>query len=405
MPMAATTASTKPKPTTTRPRILVVDDEPNLTELVGAVVGQSIPCRIATAGSIAQAKELIASQPFELLVADVNLPDGNGTSLLATLRAAQPDAAAIVITGDASVDRAVTALRQGALDFLPKPFSADHLLDRVRRALERQALNAKKEKRLGQLHTAVRRLNDARRTVSKKVDLLCNDLITAYGELARQMDAVRTTEAFRKLLAESRDLEQLLCHAMDWLLRQMGYSNVAVWLASEDPGTAGGAFQLGAYMKYTIPGEPALTDAMRRGLLATVAREGFIHLGAEATAKALSPAEAKHLTGQAVLGCNCTYLGESLAAVILFRDGRQPFGDEDAAALKAISPIFAVALASIVKGPGGPEDDAEDADAGGAAGENPFFDGGPTKPSEPPKPKPRKKDDADWWKRGEPPPF
>ena len=70
--------------------------------------------------------------------------------------------------------------------------------------------------------------------VSKKVDLLCNDLIAAYGELSRQLEAVRTTEAFRGAISAIADLEQLLCHTMDWLLRQMGYANVAIWLASDE---------------------------------------------------------------------------------------------------------------------------------------------------------------------------
>ena len=68
--------------------------------------------------------------------------------------------------------------------------------------------------------------------MSKKVDLLCNDLSTAYGELSKQLDTVRTQEGFRKLLGEAKDLEQMLCHAMDWLLRQVGYCNIGIWLAS-----------------------------------------------------------------------------------------------------------------------------------------------------------------------------
>ncbi len=70
--------------------------------------------------------------------------------------------------------------------------------------------------------------------------MLCNDLVTAYGELSRQFDGVRNQESFRKTCDGAKDLEQLLCHAMDWLLRQVGYSNVAVWLADEE-GTSSSA--------------------------------------------------------------------------------------------------------------------------------------------------------------------
>src|SRR5690606_37464459 len=65
------------------PSILVVDDEPTLLELVNDVVGGTIPCRLVSAGTIDEAKKILATTPIELLVADVNLPDGNGTNLLA----------------------------------------------------------------------------------------------------------------------------------------------------------------------------------------------------------------------------------------------------------------------------------------------------------------------------------
>jgi len=94
------------------------------------------------------------------------------------------------------------------------------------KALDRQAFSARQEKRFGKLRDAVRRLNESRRLISKKVDILCNDLVSAYGELSRQLDGVRTQEGFRKYVEKAKDLEQLLCHAMDWMLRQMGYANV-----------------------------------------------------------------------------------------------------------------------------------------------------------------------------------
>jgi hypothetical protein len=118
----------------------------------------------------------------------------------------------------------------------------------------------------------------------------------------------------------------------------------------------------------------------------------------------LTGEELKHMSGQTVLATACTYLGESLASVILFRDASAPFTDEDAAALKAISPIFATALASCVRGSEAGEDDA-DTEASGD-GNNPFYDNvEDDEPKEKEKPKKPKKDDADWWKRGESPPF
>src|SRR5205823_3047225 len=83
---------------------------------------------------------------------------------------------------------------------------------------------------------------------------------------------VRTTESFRQVCGAATDLEHLLCHAMDWMLRHLGYANLGIWLASDE------GHQLGAYMKYTIPGEAELTGAMKDGIVNVVNRQQFIHL-------------------------------------------------------------------------------------------------------------------------------
>jgi DNA-binding NarL/FixJ family response regulator len=379
------------------PRVLIVDDEPGLIELVSDVVGRARNCKLISAATLAQAEKILATENIDLAILDVNLPDGNGMSLIPRLREKQPFASAVVITGQASLNGAITALRAGVADFLPKPFSADLLLERIDKALERQANTARKEIRLTRLKGAVKKLNVTRHTISKKVDLLCNDLVAAYGELSRQLDTVRMQESFRKLLAGASDLEQLLCHAMDWILRHAGYCNVAVWLASEEAD-----FELGAYMKYTIPGEPELINAMRNGLLPMVNREGNIHLFGPEAREHLTPAEFKLMAGQEIMGCNCTYLGESLAAVVMFRDEKCPFSDDDIGMIRAISPIFAVALANIVRKSQGDDDAGDDPDDDGG----PLMDDEPRDKGEKENGKKRSdKGDADWWKRGEPPPF
>ncbi len=362
------------------PRVLVVDDEPELRETISHIMSRNLECRLLVAGSYAEAHKIVTTQTIALLVADVNLPDGDGLSLLNALQKHQPSASAIVISGSPSLENAITAMREGALDFVPKPFTNDQLLDRVKKALLRQSRITKQEKRILRLQRAVRRLNEARRMVSQKVDLLCNDLISAYGELSKQLDGVRTQEGFRKFIANAKDLEQLLCHAMDWLLRQLGYCNVAVWLASEE-----GDFQLGAYMKYTVPGEQIVTDALRRVLLPSTQREGVVHLPSQELQSQFSPQEFEHLKNNDILAVNCTYLGEGLAAVMFFRDVKNPFTTDDENLVRSISAIFAVSLASVVRD--GPSEDGDTALYEEERDEKP------------------RKDPADWWKTGGEPPF
>lgn len=382
-----------------RPRVLVVDDEPGMTEMLSDVV-RSMDCTVIKASTIAEAKRMIAREPVQLMLADVNLPDGDGTTLLKSLKKHHPSARAIVMTGDPTVAAATAAMRQGAVDFLPKPFDAKAIISQVQSALSLSEQVARQELKVAKLKSAVRKLNAARKTISQKVDILCNDLVSAYGELSKQFDVVRTQESFRKTIEPAKDLEQLICQSMDWLMRQLGYSNVAVWLVGDD-----GGYQLGAYMKYTIPGDEPVSELLKRVILPMASRDGRdvpMKIKAADVKDRLSPREQALIKDQEFLAIDCTYLGESLAALVFFRDENVPFSEPDAETMKSVSPIFASALATIVRQSETGEDLHEP--MGGAEDTfDPLDNGGGT--YEPKKGKNKKPDPADWWKRGEDSPY
>jgi len=378
-----------PKPRTKVPAVLVVDDESSIIEIFEDVVAGGVACRMLKASSMAEARKVLTGAPIDLLVADVGLPDGNGMELLEELRLTSPNAAAIFMTQKPSVDGTLYALRHGVIDYLPKPFSATQICERVSAALKQQAINVRNDRRLTRLKHAVRELNKARRVVSQKVDLLCNDLINAYSDVAQQMQTVRTEESFRNTLNGAGDMEQMLCHAMDWLLKQIGYSNIAVWLAGD-----GDKFELGAYMKYTIVGEAKVTGALEKAIVPTTVRQGTVRLSAVELSHVLAPADRKTLAGQSLLSVSCSYLGESLAVIAAFRDEKSPFRDEDMTTLRSIASVFATKLTAAVHA-----NDETDAEEG-------MIDDTPWADDEPKKKNPKKpQNDADWWKTGGPPPF
>src|SRR6185312_4052747 len=108
----------------------------------------------------------------------------------------------------------------------------------------------------------------------------------------------------------------------------------------------------------------------------------LVHLSGKDLTDRMTSKEVETFKNTDILGVNCTYLGESLASLIFFRDERAPFTEDDVKLLKQVSPIFALELASIVR------DVDED-------GETPFDDAefdGPTKPPEKKKNSPRKPD-------------
>ena len=151
-----------------RPRMLVVDDEPGMLDIFRDLVAKAVNCQPVFASSLSDARAVLAEQSIDLMVADVNLPDGNGTSLLEELNRRHPLAAAVMMSGEPSVDCTINAMRGGALDFLAKPFSPDQMADRIRKALITHRLRRVQDTRFKKLKDTCKKLNEAQRRSAKR---------------------------------------------------------------------------------------------------------------------------------------------------------------------------------------------------------------------------------------------
>jgi len=121
------------------PSILVIDDEESMR--VGCVQTLSEEGYAAQAAENgAQGLEMAQRESFDLVVLDLRMPGLDGMEVLRKLREVDPDLVVIVITGYATIESAVEAMRRGAYDFLPKPFTPETLLAIVRRAVEQKRL-------------------------------------------------------------------------------------------------------------------------------------------------------------------------------------------------------------------------------------------------------------------------
>ncbi|NQW51286.1 MAG: sigma-54-dependent Fis family transcriptional regulator [Rhodospirillales bacterium] len=124
-----------------RGRVLIVEDAPALAETyVEYLKTENCTAEIVGNGRLALAA--ISTLPPDVLVLDVNLPDINGIDVLREVRSRGLPTEVVVITGQASVHLAVESMKEGALDFLTKPFTADRLRVTVRNALERRKLES-----------------------------------------------------------------------------------------------------------------------------------------------------------------------------------------------------------------------------------------------------------------------
>jgi DNA-binding response OmpR family regulator len=107
-------------------RVLIIDDDEGIRALCGKFV-LSVGMEPHAAGEGESGMALVEKLRPEYVLLDINLPGRNGMDLLKDIRGAYPETRVVMITGYVSVDRAVTAMKLGAYDYLTKPFSPDRL--------------------------------------------------------------------------------------------------------------------------------------------------------------------------------------------------------------------------------------------------------------------------------------
>ncbi|PIQ60974.1 MAG: sigma-54-dependent Fis family transcriptional regulator [Bacteroidetes bacterium CG12_big_fil_rev_8_21_14_0_65_60_17] len=117
------------------PRLLFVDDEHllhNLFERLFSRHGFDVTC----SSSAVQAIDILAGESFDIVVTDFMMPDMDGFSLLSHIREHYPTTRVIMVTAHANVQHAVRMMQHGAIDYIPKPFTAAELVERVQKSLD-----------------------------------------------------------------------------------------------------------------------------------------------------------------------------------------------------------------------------------------------------------------------------
>ena len=135
-------------------RLLVVDDERSMRELLSIVLRRE-GYDVTLAENGRRAVELLERGRFDLLVSDIKMPDMTGVDVLRAAKRIDSDILGIMITAFASADTAIEAMRLGAHDYLSKPFDVDELKMKVRNALEQRHLrqeNVLLKRALGSTH-------------------------------------------------------------------------------------------------------------------------------------------------------------------------------------------------------------------------------------------------------------
>jgi two-component system response regulator PilR (NtrC family) len=115
--------------------ILVVDDEASLRELLRIVL-EGEGYQVTLAASYKEATRELTQRTFDLVICDIVLPDGNGLDLLRTHHQARPNTPFAMITAHSTPAHMITSLREGAVEYLSKPFTDEELVAQIDAATE-----------------------------------------------------------------------------------------------------------------------------------------------------------------------------------------------------------------------------------------------------------------------------
>ena len=120
-------------------QVLVVDDERDIRDGCERILVRK-GCTVSKASNGEEALGFIEQTPYDIVLLDLKMPGMDGMEVLGQIRPSHPDTLVIIITGYATIETAIEAMKRGAYDFIPKPFKPDQLRIVVDRAIERKRL-------------------------------------------------------------------------------------------------------------------------------------------------------------------------------------------------------------------------------------------------------------------------
>lgn len=328
-------------------RVLLVETVPAHREQLESCGTAHRPMSVVHAPTLADARQYLADHSVDLAVIQPKLPDGDGFDLAAEVARISRTTATVVVSETADFADAQRALRAGVDDLIVNENDAADFAQRIAHALDRKTREKAHDQRVLRLRRLCKKLNAARVEVSKQVDILCNDLVTAYQELACQMQNVVQTSEFSGLVKDELDLEALLRVTLEHLMAKLGPSNAAIFL----PATMD-EYSLGGYVNYDCTSESA--DILLEHLADTLAprvatADDLVHLTTREDIERWIGEDAGQLGDSGVLAVPCMSEGECLAVLVLFRDVDQPFEEEHLDRVSSLAPMLGEALEKIIR--------------------------------------------------------
>jgi len=337
-------------------RVLLVDASSALKPALELCQAEHGSVSVVYAKTFGEARKLVASPtPIDLVILPQQSTEGSGLDLARELKQRDAATTAIVLTTKPDFELAQQAMHAGVSDIIVLPNPVDdaaawiaHTTDRVRIALDKQWTERLRSARIRKLKRLCRRLNDARLEVTDQVDVLCNDLVTAYQELAVQVQNISHSAGYKEAVGEELDLEAVLRKTLEYIVQQAGPCNAAVFLPS-----SADEFSLGGYVNYdcTKASADMLLEHLADVLAPNIAKRGddLLHATDNQQLDDLLGDDWNYLADCHLLALPVNHDGEALAVLTLFRDADQPFTESAIETLAMIADQMGTLLGRIIR--------------------------------------------------------
>jgi FixJ family two-component response regulator len=161
-----------------RPIILVIDDEQIVHESVRRILEEE-GYRVDGALRVDQALEKLANQSYDIVLTDLMMPERNGIEAVEAVARDHPETGVVVFTGFATVDSAVNSMKLGALDYLPKPFTPDELIEVMKRAYD-NTLKSRRDREIERTYSEAEKALTSSLDLKEILGLICESVVRLF---------------------------------------------------------------------------------------------------------------------------------------------------------------------------------------------------------------------------------
>jgi DNA-binding response OmpR family regulator len=321
-------------------RVLVVDDEPELCELLTDALSDEY-IHVATAANAHEAIEHTRNHSVDFIVTDLCLGDRSGLDVLDELDRIGNHIPSIVMTGRTDPKIFSEASRRHPVELMTKPLDVEHMRKTIRQEIERKANAARWQHRIRRLRRLAKDVNHERKHMRKQLADFCPELGDTYHDLSQQINEQQLMMDYQQNLLSARTDDDVFRAMFQTLTRFSGplFGSAMVCDSQAELTTSG---------RFGVPKPDSLRfcELIAQPMIDKVlASPKCTQLDATDHLEEFDPAIRRYLVGITILAVPlCPTQGEMIGLVVLYRKGEQPFTSEDLELVRLLAQPTAIAI-------------------------------------------------------------